>query len=183
MLVMLLSGSSVTYNITGDIRMSNRNLKGFAEYYMTIDPEGLYTVKQVNTAKGYYKAGFDACNGKQTADTSYKSRIDEVIAHFNDIAGKNVTATPNHTSVIKGRLIEKYTVEQLNSIVDYAVRDWTGKLFGSTKGEQYIRIPTLFGSSEKVDKYLGIAATQAEERKPTEVLTKRTKPSTRPKLT
>jgi uncharacterized phage protein (TIGR02220 family) len=155
--------------------MSSENTKGFAEYLKSQDPDGQYTTNQVKGLKGYYTAGWDACNGKKNIPAIYKSRVSEVIKHFNEVAGKNVRDTPSHTKAIKGRLIEEYTVDELKSIIDYVVLDWTGKMFGDTKGETYIRIATLFGSSDKVDKYLGLAEVSqaAVKAKTAQIITKK----------
>jgi len=159
--------------------MSSGNTKGFSELIKEIDPDGAYTTNQIKGLKMVYSRGWDACEGQKTVNIQWKPKIDEVIEYFNQIAGKTVGATPSHVKAIKGRLIEEYTVEQLKAIVDYVVLDWTGKMFGDTKGETYIRIATLFGSSEKVDKYLGLAEVSqaAAKAKTAQIITKKQDPN------
>ncbi len=74
--------------------------------------------------------------------------VKRIVEYLNIKANKNFrTSTQETRKLIKARLIEKFTVEDFEKVIDNMVKKWTG-----TDWEQYIAPSTLF--SGKFDTYL-----------------------------
>jgi len=77
------------------------------------------------------------------------NQIDEVILYLNEKAGKRFNPkTEANRKFVKGRLAEKYTVDDLKAVVDIMVSEWK-----DTKFEDYLRPETLF-NSQKFQTYI-----------------------------
>ncbi|NLM26346.1 MAG: hypothetical protein GX208_09580 [Firmicutes bacterium] len=72
----------------------------------------------------------------------------EIIDYLNSKTGKNFKHTTKKTqSLIRARLNEGFTIEDLRKVIDTKVADWKG-----TEYEKYLRPETLFGT--KFEAYL-----------------------------
>lgn len=131
-------------------------MKGFNEYLRSVDPDGVYTKAMELGCRAFYKAGWvahkQAANELDTVKRASKKDIQGIIDYFNEKAGKSVGMTPNREETIRARIKEGYVVDDFKKCVDYGVAEWTGE----PTFEKFIRTETLFQSSEKMDKYIGL---------------------------
>lgn len=75
-----------------------------------------------------------------------------ILSHLNAKTKSNFQSVASNQKLIRARLAEGYTVEQLCAVVDAKVAEWTG----DPKMEKYLRPATLF-NAEKFAQYAGAA--------------------------
>jgi len=76
--------------------------------------------------------------------------ITEIINYFKQVTGKTkiLETSPANRKLIKDRLKENYTIDDLKAVIDVKNKEWAG-----TSMDEYIRIQTLFNDT-KFQKYL-----------------------------
>ncbi len=72
-----------------------------------------------------------------------KEKVEEVVAHLNEKAGKKFRAVGKNESLIKGRL-KDYSIIDMKRVIDSKCNQW----IGDTKMESYLRPETLFNKSK-----------------------------------
>ena len=76
----------------------------------------------------------------------------DIIAYLNMQTGSSFKTTAKaHSTVIKARLAEGYTIDDLKAVIDSKAKEWL-----DSDMKQYLRPSTLFGAS-KFDGYLSVA--------------------------
>lgn len=76
----------------------------------------------------------------------------DIITYLNKVTGSSLKATAKaHNAVIRARLAEGYTIDDLKAVIDHKAKEWDDE-----KMRQYLRPSTLFSTS-KFDGYLSVA--------------------------
>jgi len=73
----------------------------------------------------------------------------EILSYLNSKTDSNFKAVTANTKLIKARLDEGHTLQDIKDVIDSKVDEWAG-----TKLEQYLRPATLF-NAEKFNQYIG----------------------------
>ena len=93
----------------------------------------------------------------------------EVIEYLNEKTGKSISYRSNgNKKLIRARINEGYTVEDLKKVIDNKVNDWFGKGIKFSNGkpaENYLHPSTLF-IPKNFDKYLNEEIHESTETKP-----------------
>ena len=134
-------------------------MKGFESWVKEIDPNGSWTRAQMDSAKAIFKAGYEAGIASEREVATDMPIIQDIFDYFIEKTSKRHNLSKSRISLIRARLRGGYTVEQLKSVIDYAASKWLGKRparEGGFNGNVKTDINVLFGSSQKVDKYLGL---------------------------
>lgn len=77
------------------------------------------------------------------------SKVTHIISHLNEKTGSNFNPkNATNTTIIKARLDEGYSVEDMINVIDTMCDEWLG-----TDMAKYLRVGTLFRVS-KIDNYL-----------------------------
>jgi len=103
-------------------------------------------------AEGKGKEGRER-KGKETdmsgkPDDAPKLEI-QILDYLNHVTGKNFKPVESNLKLIRARLSEKHTPEEITAVIDLKNRQWSG-----TKQDEYLRPATLFGA-EKFNQYVG----------------------------
>jgi len=120
--------------------------------------ESELTVKQplINGRKGKEGKGREGKGKEGKGIMSISPRIDshvsQVIDRLNAKAGTSFRNVESHAKLIRARIGEGYTVEDLFSVIDSKTAEW----IGNEKMERYLRPETLFAPT-KFSTYIGQA--------------------------
>lgn len=114
-------------------------------------PDDLY--KTETTEKTETEEKITTLSGRP--DQTPKPKINGVEAkrildHLNTTAGRSYRAVDSNTNLIKARLLEGYSEDDLKAIIDRKVRDWRD----DDTMRQYLRPATLFNAT-KCAQYMG----------------------------
>lgn len=88
----------------------------------------------------------------------YVNECETVIEYLNQKAGRNFRPSNGNNKLIRGRLAEGFTVQDLCDVVDRQVKLWRN----DPKMAQYLRPATLF-NSEKFAQYQGMIGCDTQE--------------------
>jgi uncharacterized phage protein (TIGR02220 family) len=111
------------------------------EEYFTPEGEENFIQKQKEETKRY--------------NMSSNSQLAEVIDYLNKKANKKFRPVESHLRLIRARLKEGYTVEEMKQVIDMKVSDW----LTDKERNQYLRPSTLF-NCEKFNNYVGNLASK-----------------------
>lgn len=102
----------------------------------------------------------------QKADYGAEAKM--LLQQLNDCAQRNYKPVPANLKLIKARLKEGHTVEDVSAVIQRKCQEWRDDSFMS----QYLRPATLFGA-EKFNQYVGQLSTAIPQKEK-----KRTRPET-----
>lgn len=141
--------------------------KKFNSLLKEFDPNGQLTREKEDILRKFYNAGWDDALGAMEGRLKIKPVVEETIDYLNKCTGRRFKASEGTIKLISPRIRSGYTLEDFKKVIDYAVESWTG-----TKFEQYIKPQTLFGSDEKVAKYLDLWESTCNKPSGEQVITK-----------
>lgn len=84
-----------------------------------------------------------------TQDNALTEQAQMVIAYLNEKTGKRFRGVESALRMIRARLKSGYTLAELNTVIDNKCNDHYFR-----ENPQYLNPTTLFGSDNKVEKYL-----------------------------
>lgn len=99
---------------------------------------------------GSPKQGIEQGSNKGTSKSSASARqTREILDYLNTKTGKGFKPVETNLKLIRARLIEGHSSEDIFAVIDRKTKEWS-----NTKYAQYLRPATLFGA-EKFNQYVG----------------------------
>ncbi|MBT3042220.1 MAG: conserved phage C-terminal domain-containing protein [Candidatus Thiodiazotropha sp. (ex Codakia orbicularis)] len=89
-------------------------------------------------------------NKNRTQKDIMSGKPDEVIEYLNHQSGKNFKPIETNLKLVRARIRDGYSVDELKAVVDRKIQEWGD----DPQMRQYIRPSTIFGS-EKFSQYVG----------------------------
>jgi len=74
-----------------------------------------------------------------------------IIAHLNEVTGSSFKPVESNLRLVRGRLGEGYTVEEIRAVIDAKRAEW----FGNPRWGKYLRPATLFNATNFAQ-YVGL---------------------------
>ena len=94
---------------------------------------------------------------KKPVSSEHTEIIDAALNHLNEKTGSKFSAVESNAKLIRARIAEGATLENLCAVIDYKVRDW----IDNPKMRQFLRPATLF-NAEKFNQYAGQLSVKTE---------------------
>lgn len=110
-------------------------------------PKKTQSVISGNPSKSQKKPNQEPITNNQLKDNV--AQVATVIDFLNNLAGTNYKPVENNLKLIRARLNEGYSIQDIENVIKSKCAEWLG-----TKDEKYLRPATLFGA-EKFNNYFG----------------------------